>query len=192
MIWGKSASRGYWKILSIGVISAALVGLMPAGAGWARAKPAVRVSGPFGSVTVEESSHRMQALAAVKAVRHESWKYLTVRGVRFQFVDQKIIRAGQAFRSRADEISFPWEFPQSTHLSKEAEGVLISLLWHELGHQVFLRRVLPPGKRGGYGSDAPDWLDEAAAIVMETPEMKDQRRTIAASLATQGKLFSAC
>lgn len=189
MISGKSASCGHRKILSIGVMAALLIGLMPAGGGWARANGASRVSGAFGSVTAQEGSHRRQALAAVKAVRRDSWKYLKVRGVRFDFIDQKNVRAGQALPSRGDDILFHWEFPPSTDISRQAEGALIGLIRHELGHQVFLRRVLPPGKRDSYGSDAPDWLDEAAAIVMETPQMKDQRRVVARMLAAQGKLL---
>ena len=189
MISGKSASRGHRKRVLIGVIAALLIGVMPAGGGWAQTQAALRVSGPFGSVTAQEGSHRRQAVAAVKAVRRESWKYLKVRGVKFQFVDQKSVRAGQALPPRPDEIPFHWQFPPSPDVSRQAEGALIGLLRHELGHQVFLRRVLVPSRRDGYGSDAPDWLDEAAAIVMETPEMKDQRRAMARMLAAQGKLL---
>lgn len=189
MISGKSVSRGLGTRVFIAGIAAVLLGAMPAAIGWAQAKAASRVSGPFGSVTADDNSHRRQALAAVRAVRRDSWKYLKVRGVKFQFEDQKSVRAGQAVPPGPDEIPFHWEFPPSPDVSRQAEGALIGLLRHELGHQVFLRRVLVPSSDGTYGSDAPDWLDEAAAIVMETPEMKDQRRAMARMLAAQGKLL---
>ncbi|WP_375404451.1 hypothetical protein [uncultured Sphingomonas sp.] len=47
---------------------------------------------------------------------------------------------------------------------------------HELNHLFFTAGVVPSTKPSQYGGDAPDWLDEAAALTAESPEAKARRR----------------
>lgn len=47
---------------------------------------------------------------------------------------------------------------------------------HELNHLFFTASIIPSTKRFQYGGDAPDWLDEAAAMSAESPEVKVRRR----------------
>lgn len=188
MIDAKPASRRLWPFC-VGLMISLLSCLAASNVSGAEIPKAVRVSGPFGSITALDDGRARQVLAAVRAVRRDSRRFLGVRGVRFQFLDQDLARLGKPAPGRPDDIPFTWEFPKQGAQSNESSQFLIGLIRHELGHQVFLRRVLVPSSDGTYGSDAPDWLDEAAAIVMETPEMKDQRRAMARMLAAQGKLF---
>jgi hypothetical protein len=50
-----------------------------------------------------------------------------------------------------------------------------SALRHELGHLFFINAIFPNRRRLQYGSDAPDWLDEAAAMLMETDTVRKAR-----------------
>ena len=51
-----------------------------------------------------------------------------------------------------------------------------SSLRHELGHAFFLAYVIPDRAKHQYGGDAPDWLDEAAAMAVETEKVAAIRR----------------
>lgn len=185
-----------WAARSLGGVSASharamiMVFMFFLGVGGTSAKAdrLLVVSGSFGSVAAENANNRKLALEAVRSVRRDSRKYLMVSGVKFQFRDHDIAAQTKSLPIDVDAIPFSWKFPEGRDLSPEAEGVLIGLIRHELGHQVFLRRVLPPSQGGQYGSDAPDWLDESAAIVMESPRMKNDRRVLARLLARQNML----
>ncbi|RUO29734.1 hypothetical protein CWE12_07115 [Aliidiomarina sedimenti] len=63
-------------------------------------------------------------------------------------------------------------------------------LRHEVAHKLFIEGVWPSTRPGGtqYGGDAPDWLDEAAAITAESDEMTAGRRTEFRQLAREEKL----
>ena len=49
-------------------------------------------------------------------------------------------------------------------------------LAHEIGHKLFIATIWGSNRSGQYGGDAPDWLDEAAAILMETESLAQVRR----------------
>jgi len=57
---------------------------------------------------------------------------------------------------------------------------------HELGHGWFIRAYWPAAERKGsgdhYGGPAPDWMDEVAAVLMESDAMADGRRARFATL----------
>lgn len=61
-----------------------------------------------------------------------------------------------------------------------AEGRIdLSALSHELGHKWFMTEFSKDGESGtghAYGGWAPDWLDEAAAVSMESDALKERRR----------------
>ncbi len=64
-------------------------------------------------------------------------------------------------------------------------------LRHEIAHLLFIEgvwgRTLPPGSQ--YGGDAPDWLDEAAAIAAESEDMTAARRRLFRQAARDGRLI---
>lgn len=55
-----------------------------------------------------------------------------------------------------------------------------SALQHELGHKQFMAAFYPEPKpvrtQPRYGSPAPDWIDEVAALLMEDTQMTEKRR----------------
>tara|TARA_R110002020_G_scaffold143500_4_gene315774 strand:+ start:2723 stop:3631 length:909 start_codon:yes stop_codon:yes gene_type:complete len=63
-----------------------------------------------------------------------------------------------------------------------------SLIPHEVGHLVLFN--MQGSKRDDqYGSDAPDWIDEAFAMAYESEDTADQRLYDAVRLAAAGLLF---
>jgi len=62
-------------------------------------------------------------------------------------------------------------------------------LRHEIGHDLFIRHLVPSSKRDQYGGDAPDWLDEMAAVAFEGAEVTAIRRREAARLARGATLI---
>lgn len=64
-------------------------------------------------------------------------------------------------------------------------------LRHEVAHMLFIHGVWPSSQAAGaqYGGDAPDWLDEAAAIAAESGEMTAARRSLFLNAARDGQLI---
>lgn len=62
---------------------------------------------------------------------------------------------------------------------------------HEIAHLLFMHSVWPSsGERAEqYGGDAPDWLDEAAAVVAESAEMTAGRRGAFRRMARAGRMI---
>ncbi|MFA5968731.1 MAG: hypothetical protein WC816_05760 [Sphingomonas sp.] len=59
---------------------------------------------------------------------------------------------------------FPWPFPQPR---EGAARLPTHVLPHEIGHALFIRYLVPKTRSDEYGGDAPDWLDEMAALAFE-------------------------
>ena len=62
------------------------------------------------------------------------------------------------------------------------------ILAHEIGHAMFVATLMPASRPFQYGGDAPDWLDEAVALVMEPPGSLDRRRARFRALAQAGRV----
>jgi hypothetical protein len=85
----------------------------------------------------------------------------------------------------------PWRFPQEGGAlqSDQAHGSGgASALRHEIAHALFLALVIPSTRKGQYGGDAPDWLDEAAAIISESEGDISARRRAFSELVAGGRL----
>ncbi len=79
-----------------------------------------------------------------------------------------------------------WPLARSSGKGAPAGGVAITFeggLAHELGHEWFTTYLWPATKKNQYGGDAPDWLDELAAIVTEPPEEAIRNAQLMASFA---------
>lgn len=82
---------------------------------------------------------------------------------------------------------FPWSFVHGTdYIATQPPN---HVLRHEIGHELFRRYVMPDTHPGQYGTDAPDWLDEAVAVAFEAPEIQATRRCDAASLLKANTLI---
>jgi hypothetical protein len=62
-------------------------------------------------------------------------------------------------------------------------------LRHEIGHDLFIRYLVPSTMDDQYGGDAPDWLDEMAAVAFEGAELTASRRRDAARFARGATLL---
>lgn len=62
---------------------------------------------------------------------------------------------------------------------------------HEVAHLLFLNGVWPStrGRSTRYGGDAPDWLDEAAAVAAESEGLTDARRAAFRKAARASQLI---
>lgn len=87
----------------------------------------------------------------------------------------------------------PWNFDRSgasrearSHEQSKAEAA--SSIQHELGHLFLLHALLPNVNKPQYGGDAPDWLDEAAGVALESPSSRADRRRRFAALVDDGRL----
>lgn len=63
-----------------------------------------------------------------------------------------------------------------------------SALRHEIAHALFLAFVIPNTRKPQYGGDAPDWLDEAAALIAETNDVTALRRRHFADQVRAGRV----
>jgi hypothetical protein len=83
--------------------------------------------------------------------------------------------------------SYPWHFVDGTrYLAKYPPN---EILPHEIGHDLLRLYFVPITNAKQYGTDAPDWLDEAVAVSFEMPADKIQRRCQARSLLEEGRLL---
>ncbi|MEE4303880.1 MAG: hypothetical protein V2J19_06955 [Wenzhouxiangella sp.] len=71
----------------------------------------------------------------------------------------------------------------------EASSLEPKAIRHEIAHLLFMHAVWPSsaGRGEQYGGDAPDWLDEAAAVVAESADMTEARRQAFRELARSGR-----
>jgi hypothetical protein len=58
---------------------------------------------------------------------------------------------------------------------------------HEIAHLLFMHAVWPASGDEQYGGGAPDWLDEAAAVIAESEAMTRQRRALFRELVASGR-----
>ncbi len=79
-----------------------------------------------------------------------------------------------------------WHFPQT---DDGAPRLPSHVLPHEIGHEIFIRFLMPRTGADEYGGGAPDWLDEMAAIALEDASGVQLRREEARRHAQSGALI---
>lgn len=85
----------------------------------------------------------------------------------------------------------PWPFRAGGAPGSDAHhGDVRSALRHEIGHALYLSLMLGNTRRNQYGGEAPDWLDEAAAMMGETPDATRLRRIQFAEAVSAGRVPS--
>jgi hypothetical protein len=75
--------------------------------------------------------------------------------------------------------TYTWTFPHGPRRFKPRPA--ITLLRHEIGHELFARHLVPTTSYDQYGTDAPDWLDEMAAVAFEGINQRLSRKRDARS-----------
>lgn len=145
----------------------------------APAPEAATVTTPFGSITVAQPQ-RDAAYAEGMAARDAARKILRLRNICLAITDARLAPAAWGTTTSTGWPVYPWSF--------EPAGPPSYVLRHEIGHDLFTRFLVPNTRPGQYGSDAPDWLDEMAAVAFEGEAQQQLRRNEAARLAGAGRL----
>lgn len=140
---------------------------------------------PFGYVTVDpldEEAATDEGIAAAEAAK----AVLSLKKIRFAIVEEGA--DGHRWGDIVDgTIIYTWKFRHghSERLSRSSSY----LLRHEIGHDLFARYVVPRTRVDQYGTDAPDWLDEMAAVAFEgSTQQRERRRQAYRALKADGLL----
>lgn len=138
-----------------------------------------RVVTDFGAVFVADRDVSL-ATEFGKHVSQKAKDVLRLADVRFVIVD-----AGHSKYQWGDTTTeglavYPWRFVHGTnYVALQPPNAILP---HEMAHDLLNRHLIPNTRPGQYGSDAPDWVDEAVAIAFELSEDKAQRRCEVLSL----------
>lgn len=138
---------------------------------------AARKNSQFGYVAV----HKLDVETAVNegvAAKLKARSVLSLPAVRFVIVEARYTNVGWGDLSSEGYPIYKWAFRHGDDSRSLRPPDYI--LRHEIGHDLFVRYLVPSTRGGQYGGDAPDWLDEMAAVAFEgTAQRKDRRRAAA-------------
>lgn len=140
----------------------------------------------FGYVLVDDRDTQAaleEGLAADRAARD----VLGISNAKFRIADPGLTNLRWGEPSPDGLPSYVWLFANSP--GSKIQAPPSSLLRHEIGHDLFIRHLVPSTRADQYGGDAPDWLDEMAAIAFESETMRDSRRRAAVRYAREKKLI---
>jgi len=112
---------------------------------------------------------------------------LGLSDVRFVIVDAAHGASEWGELSEDGAVVYPWIFASGA--GNQGPRAPDYVLRHEIGHDLFIRHLVPNTRSGQYGGDAPDWLDEMAAVAFEDAEQQAARRRLVMVYARQGELM---
>jgi hypothetical protein len=141
----------------------------------AEASKGEKVDTDFGYILVN-SLDIPAAVAEGRAAKEAAKEVLSLPNVSFAIVEEGYADARWG-SSTAELVTYTWTFPNGSQ--KQAPRPATYVLRHEIGHDLFVRHLVPNTKEHQYSSDAPDWLDEMAAMAFEGPEQQLSRRQVA-------------
>lgn len=126
------------------------------------------------------------AIAEGSAAKEGAERFFLIPDVTFAIVEEGVSERGRSPLADGYVVHM-WPFPNGPlrHAPRPATHVLR----HEIGHDLFVRHLVPRTTQDQYGSDAPDWLDEMAAIAFEGTEQELERRLMARMDADQVSLL---
>ena len=129
----------------------------------------------FGYVAVNAQDVQA-AIAEGEAAKDAAETVLLLPNVAFAIVEEGCTDA-VAHPPLQDLIVHTWPFPHGSR--RQGPRPPTNVLRHEIGHDLFARYVIPKTRDNQYSTDAPDWLDEMAAIAFEGEEQQRNRRQMA-------------
>lgn len=167
------------------IVSAVLVSLAaPGHAGGAGG--VARTDSTFGYVEVGAADIET-AIDEGRAAQAAARNVLALPDVRFGITDRPATD-GQWVGLAADgKPLYTWMFRRRPGDRRPVPSS--NTLRHEIGHDLFIRYLAPSSTADQYGGDAPDWLDEMAAIAFEEATVTAGRRRHAARYAREAKLL---
>lgn len=150
-------------------------------------EPPVRSATDFGHIEV----HRLDAAIATSeglAAKAAASEALSLPDVRFAIVEASYAKTGWGEPSAEQYPTYPWAFKHGADPRSLRPPDYV--LRHEIGHDLFVRYLVPNTRPGQYGGDAPDWLDEMAAVAFEADAQRTSRRCAAALYAASSTLIA--
>lgn len=106
--------------------------------------------------------------------------FLRLESIRIAIVDAALPGYRWGGTSAEGLPTYPWHFVKGDrYLAKYPPN---EILPHEIGHDLLRLYFIKNTASKQYGTDAPDWLDEAVAVSFELPPDKVQRRCQARAL----------
>ncbi len=127
----------------------------------------------FGYVLVRKSD-KQAAIREGVAAKSKATTELGLSDAEFGIADEHCSEFGWDEPDKDNIVVYPWVFRAAQSPEKSAPE--INILRHEIGHSLFIRLVIPSTQAIQYGGDAPDWLDEMAAVSFEAPKDRAIRR----------------
>ena len=140
----------------------------------------------FGRVWVDPE-YLTAAMREGQAAQAAARDVLALPAVSFDITDATSTSARWGDLSSTGHPTYVWQF------DKSPDGRSIPppayLLRHEIGHDLFIRYLVPSTKSDQYGGDAPDWLDEMAAMAFEGEDLRTVRQRAAVRYAKNNQLI---
>lgn len=141
----------------------------------------------FGRVQVDDSNLQ-EATEEGEAARLAAMNVLGIRDPRFTITDADLTSHKWGDQSVDGTPIYVWQFRKKTS-GTQFQAPPAYILRHEIGHDLFIRHLVPGTKEGQYGGDAPDWLDETAAVAFEGEALRSTRRRSTVRYARKEKLI---
>lgn len=130
----------------------------------------------FGTVLASTRADAQAGIDAGETALAAAKRYLAFDPPRWAIVDRSL---SPELLPEACGPVFDWRF---------GPELPAHVLPHEIGHDVFIRYLVPRSRVDEYGGGAPDWLDEMAAMAFEPAEGVAMRRGEAQRFARRGAL----
>jgi hypothetical protein len=127
------------------------------------------------------------AMAEGRAALAKAKEVLALSDVYIDIVDPEYTSSHWGDLSSNNAPIYVWPFSKSSNNGNEPPPAY--LLRHEIGHDLFIRYLIPSTKRNQYGGDAPDWLDEMAATAFEGEPLQAVRRRAVTRYGKTSKLI---
>lgn len=174
--------------MTLGRVAIALVALAPSIAPAHAAQPGAMIirKASFGHVEVAATAVET-ALREGRAAQAAARDVLLLPHVRFGITARSHGKARWVSTASNGSPIYSWAFENAAPGGRPVPPS--HALRHEIGHDLFIRHLVPSSREGQYGGDAPDWLDEMAAIAFEGTDVTAMRRREAARLASSGSLI---
>jgi hypothetical protein len=146
----------------------------------------MRTESTFGYVEVSAADTKT-AIEEGQAAQAAARDVLALPEVRFGIADLESKNAQWVNLAADGKPVYTWVFSRKAGDQKPVSSSHV--LRHEIGHDLFIRYLAPSSTDDQYGGDAPDWLDEMAAVAFEGPAQTASRRRLAARYAREATLI---
>jgi hypothetical protein len=146
----------------------------------------VRTDSTFGFVEVS-AADTQTAIEEGQAAQAAARNVLALPDVRFGIADLDGKNSQWVNLGADGRPVYTWVFSKKPGDQRSVSPSHV--LRHEIGHDLFIRYLAPSSMADQYGGDAPDWLDEMAAVAFEGPAQTASRRRLAARYAREATLI---